>query len=316
MKDLKNFIDNDIFVDKLPMRKRIKPNLNRYEYDTYYPDYSSEGRKFYNYLERYIKSNVGRSYNKAFSKFCDKMKTTKEYSKILWGEILQKRFESYFTGRYPKFYVENGIIKEHVYRHKNKPKPVIVQSYPIEYYKFPEEELKNLPWLESVMNETLGKDKTRHYLYDRITPEEYSNLGSYYHEYTWKQPVGIYKLNGKLRDYKHDRYSSWSFHDILNKFKAYGIPDVTAGPGTKEFERDHYERLDASKKCRRESKRNKKIYAENLLHEMAEKEKERKHKEEEADRLLKLKKGFDDDSFVGEFYHGQKRKKKNETVGN
>ena len=77
-----------------------------------------------------------------------------------------------------------------------------------------------------------------------------------------------------------------------------------------EFRRYKKERLDRIHKKERESDKLKKEYNDSLLYSI---EYSRKKKEEAKDIIDRDRLGFDDDSFKGEEYHGQKRKKKDKS---
>ena len=68
--------------------------------------------------------------------------------------------------------------------------------------------------------------------------------------------------------------------------------------------------MDRIHKKERESDKLKKEYNDSLLYSI---EYSRKKKEEAKDIIDRDRLGFDDDSFKGEEYHGQKRKKKDKS---
>ena len=74
-----------------------------------------------------------------------------------------------------------------------------------------------------------------------------------------------------------------------------------------EYSRYKKERQDKERKDRREYKKAKDGYNDDLLFCL---EYNRKKREEERNIIERDRLGFDEDSFKGEFYHGQKRKKK------
>ena len=74
-----------------------------------------------------------------------------------------------------------------------------------------------------------------------------------------------------------------------------------------EFMRYKKERQDKKHKERRDYKRQKDEYNESLLYCL---ESDRKRREEEKNIIDRDRLGFDDNSFKGEGYHGQQRKKK------
>jgi hypothetical protein len=74
-----------------------------------------------------------------------------------------------------------------------------------------------------------------------------------------------------------------------------------------EFMRYKKERMDKKHKERRDYKRQKDEYNESLLYII---EYNKKRKEEERNNIDRDRLGFDDNSFIGEGYHGQQRKKK------
>ena len=77
--------------------------------------------------------------------------------------------------------------------------------------------------------------------------------------------------------------------------------------GTKEYNRYIAELGDAKRKHKRERIKERLQQQETLLHDL---EQMKKNKELQLNIIDRDRLGFDENSFKGEFYHGQKRKKK------
>lgn len=90
---------------------------------------------------------------------------------------------------------------------------------------------------------------------------------------------------------------------VMNEENIVHIFDANSS----EYSRYKKERQDKDRKERREYKKAKEEYNDDLLFCL---EYNRKKKEEERNIIERDRLGFDEDSFKGEFYHGQKRKKK------
>jgi hypothetical protein len=102
-------------------------------------------------------------------------------------------------------------------------------------------------------------------------------------------------------DFRFNEYTCSLFREKdITEYKRYY-------KGEKEFHKFYAERDDSTRKINRKQKREKRIWEENLLHAV---EEYRKQKEREQNIITRDRFGFDDQSFKGEFYHGQKRKKK------
>ena len=77
--------------------------------------------------------------------------------------------------------------------------------------------------------------------------------------------------------------------------------------GESGYKKIRAETEDAKKKRERENKILREEYKDNLIQYI---EWKRKEKEQTNDIISRDRHGFDEESFKGEFYHGQKRKKK------
>ena len=90
---------------------------------------------------------------------------------------------------------------------------------------------------------------------------------------------------------------------VMNEENVVHVFDANSS----EYRQYKKERQDKKQKERREYKRQKDNYNESLLYCL---EYNRKRKEEEKNIIDRDRLGFDDNSFIGEGYHGQQRKKK------
>ena len=85
---------------------------------------------------------------------------------------------------------------------------------------------------------------------------------------------------------------------------------ITYYEGERKFYKYLAETKDASNKVVREKKKKKEIYLSSLLNSI---EAERKSRERLENGVTRDRLGFAEDSFTGEFYHGQKRKKRKQS---
>ena len=150
-----------------------------------------------------------------------------------------------------------------------------------------------------------------------ISSETFERLvnSSMYSGINWTIDKFAHKHNQKLLEsnpYAYRNNPDWCDY---NCFKDLFDADYSGSiyryiyPGTPEFARYEAERRDAERKNRREYLKQKEEYTASLLHNI---EADRKAREAELNNQKIIKHGFDDkESFRGEEYHGQKRKKRN-----
>ena len=121
------------------------------------------------------------------------------------------------------------------------------------------------------------------------------------------------KYNNRLQEnnpraykYRHDWCYYCYFKDLFDKDYSESIYRYIY-PGTPEYDRIMAERRDARRKAIREYKRENEEYLSNLLGSI---DADRKAREVQENSIRIAKHGFDEnESFRGDEYHGQKRKK-------
>lgn len=267
--------------------------------------------------EFFIKDHVGCGFNKTFKEWCKRHKkiengiNTREYfKKQLWD----KTHNCYYG-----FYLdENNIIRQRQYKRTRKPSLTIVGGEHEIVYEVNKKALRFLE-IKRYLKEHLD-EHTFEMLYNNrfITYKQYRSL--------FKEPntVSLNELSRKINYFsslywgKGILYETSHILNYISKplqplFKEkilYGVIKQIYR-GEKEYKRHFAEQEDKNKKTARERKKRIIENKENLLHRIEERRKWEKEKNDiiDRDRL-----GFDENSFKGEAYHGQKRKKcKNKT---
>jgi hypothetical protein len=267
--------------------------------------------------EFFIKDHVGCGFNKTFKEWCKRHKkiengiNTREYfKKQLWDKT-----HNYYYG----FYLdENNIIRQRQYKRPRKPSLTIVESESEIVYEVNKKALQ-LFEIKRYLKEHLD-NHTFDMLYNNrfITYKQYRSLFNkpntvslnelsikvnYFSSLYWVQ--GIFYEKSHILNYIDKQLQPLFKEKIL-----YGVKQIYRGE--KEYKRHFAEQEDQNKKIERERKKRIIENKENLLHRIEEKRKWEKEKNDiiDRDRL-----GFDENSFKGEAYHGQKRKKrKNKTT--
>ena len=127
----------------------------------------------------------------------------------------------------------------------------------------------------------------------------------------YKEFIDSIKADGKIKnrwayggyDYIYDTRKYVESCFVMNEENVVHVFDAKSS----EYKQYKKERQDKKQKERREYKRQKDEYNESLLLYI---EYNRKRREEEKNIIDRDRLGFDDNSFIGEGYHGQQRKKK------
>lgn len=293
-------------------------------------------------MGKFIEAHVGRSFNKTFSEFKEKFPAY--YGKIDVAKEFLERFTNYnprtekvyFRGgiisekaRYWSFYIDDyGIIRS-AFLESRKPKNKTVKInmrsseklYSFRKYVFEHPEI--LAIVEARMSK-----KYRQYLDPEIKFSQ-----KIYDAILWD--IGGKQLNEELaalrsiewwrannycwyfdkNHYDWDPGNGWTrsvnaLSDTAMKkllFDSYTVEDCdVVEAGSPEHRRYLEDNRKASASERRFYEEQNKAHRESLLHNIMEKRKAEEHKNDivDRDRL-----GFDEDSFKGEFYHGQKRKR-------
>ena len=148
-----------------------------------------------------------------------------------------------------------------------------------------------------IKNGSYVSDKFNHIVNGGILP------ASKYREF-----IDSIKADGKIKnrwayDYIYDTRKYIESCFVMNEENVVHVFDAKSS----EYKQYKKERQDKKQKERRDYKKQKDEYNENLLFCI---EYNRKRREEERNNIDRDRLGFDENSFIGEGYHGQQRKKK------
>jgi hypothetical protein len=298
------------FDEKSP--KKIKYGWR--ERANFRPEYVNTKRywheiDFFKEAEFFIFNSIGKNVDTAFHEFCER------FPKVVCGVNTRDYFLEFIKDdRWNKLYVDNQKrIQRKQVNHKPKKHidiPTTTKNVVIEVNKkFIEESIR----LQIFLIDRIPYPVYMKMMYNKyITVEQYNSLFRRYHLSEFDLSQFIRKL---INDEPHLKQYKWPYDDFRFSEYTYSIfreKDITEYKryykGEKEFHKFYAERDDSTRKINRERKREKQIWEENLLHAV---EEYRKQKEREQNIVTRDRFGFDDQSFKGEFYHGQKRKKKN-----
>ena len=266
--------------------------------------------------EFFIKDHIGCGFNKTFKEWC------KRHKKIENGINTREYFKKQLWDRehmYYRFYLdENNIIREKQYKRPRKPSLTIVESDYEIVYEVNKKALKTSE-LKRYFQEHLDG-----HTFEMLYNSQFLTFKQYRRLLNKPNTVSLNELSRKINSLSAMYFRRGVFFEtphILNYidkelqplFKEkilYGVKQIYRGE--KEYKKHFAEQEDQDKKTTRERKKRIIENKENLLHRIEEKRKWEKEKNDiiDRDRL-----GFDENSFKGEAYHGQKRKKrKNKTT--
>lgn len=285
-----------------------------------------EGRAYHNVygrIERFIHKNVDRPYCDVFSDFKKMVDNDKSLLRFCrnWGESLSSLFNDHidmdddsstYVYKNDHFYLDNDGIIRNMYKdmpahHKDK---IFVETGVT--YKWPSELQKFVPELIGILTKYLNYTAidAKHIATETISKKELDNLKVRYNR-SYKVTIVWSDLRKRIIDYcRYNHYYHiyyYSYGGIDGVFSK--ITDGYYITKTKNKRiQNRAESLDKKNKMSREEKKSKIEYNETLLHILTEKKRLLERKE----NLIKVQAhGMSDtESFRGEEYHGQKRKKK------
>lgn len=318
---------------KLPMRLDLKKNNKvKVKKDSWCTNHSNTRiHQFYSYMNNWIPTTLGQSVDDVYAKFCKKFpgymgqwtNTREQFRHHLnmdSCESLSKRYKTRYS-RHAGYYVdENGIISHPGFEPVKRKEITIADKFVEIRYNI-DPAIKK-PELLSIVKRLFGK-----YWYDVFKNNDYLTEGQYnnltrldnygnricYGRKKWnldhKSMIFEISFEPKYRTWKWGRYcinDELSIGNFLNQVKLFPH-DAILYEGTKEYNRYIAELGDAKRKHRRERIKERLQQQETLLHDL---EQMKKDKELQLNIIDRDRLGFDENSFKGEFYHGQKRKKK------
>ena len=261
-----------------------------------------------NYIDKYLSRSIGKNFDKVKKHIYEKMRRY-NYSKddnnlveslLSWriGEGFKYILDSQNRVQLNKEYIDR---KKYWRDHKLNEKLTIIDSDKEITYRIREDiadsEIEKMREM-LIKNDSYVGDKFNHIVNGGILP------ASKYREF-----IESIKPDGKIRNrwgYDEDVYDTRKY--IESCFAIYEDNVVYIfDANSSEYRQYKKERQDKKQKERRDYKRQKDEYNENLLYCL---ETDRKRREEEKNIIDRDRLGFDDNSFKGDGYHGQQRKKK------
>lgn len=278
---------------------------------------------FYNECKRFIRANVGRNFDNAFSEFCSK------YPKFVNGintrahfmdEIHKGVHDTYF---FNEFEIDNQN-RIQLIKHKKR------ERVGITYYDGNDVEigilintaLLNHPKILSYFINKVDKDTfmSLYYSNGEITPKQYRKIFCRNH-------ADEYSLSNLIEDILKERAyigfkgfgwqpeASYVHRNLGHLFKEYYKGGkLTIYKKDKDYNKIRYELEDLKRKVNRESKKRRREDSEKILGYVFERRKERdriKAAEERArDIITRDRLGFDEYSFKGETKYGETKERK------
>ena len=293
-------------VPKIGMRWDIDKNGKVTRKWGYYDRHSD----FYDSLYKFLYGHIGKNFDETFSKFC------KRFPKVVECYNTRAEFLNHFRNPDTEriyscdYYVDdNGNIQpgEPYYKprkpvtvyHDDKPSKIVIRPNLILLNRSSE--------IKQYIYRSLGKDA-----YDEIMSGREIELKQFE---GFINSTCCYNFNHKIaelaRTYLHliPRITFCGDETIFNQLfpkHEYRKFDILK-KGTPEYAKYKAEEKERKNKEKREKKKLNEETVSNLLWSI---ENKRKADELSKNIINRDRLGFDDDSFKGEFYHGQKRKKK------
>lgn len=261
-------------------------------------DYDHYDRKSYHYISRILENSVGKDFDKVFSDICNKFRKKKNYN---FRREFLRQIDPYYRAprrrwRYNGYYIdENRIIRSYDAPEKKRKKVrVKVVDRPVKYFTANTRVFKEYSGVKAMVLQYLGHILSYKLFHEKLPMKYYYLVVCH-----------IEKALDYLYPKKSYRKAPSEFLLIIDESEY-----VTYYEGERKFYKYLAETKDASNKVVREKKKKKEIYLSSLLNSI---EAERKSRERLENGVTRDRLGFAEDSFTGEFYHGQKRKKRKQS---
>lgn len=278
-------------------------------------DRGNKVRNFYRTLDRFLMSNLGRNINKVFSDFCRKFpeRIADENTRQAFRErVYEEERWRWYKYHNTYFYVDSQnrlSFDWKLWNKRHKSIPFILTWGETETrYEVNLDFLRNNPDLMDDIARFAGYAVLSKVLTGNVDEKTYQTIASRVGK-SWD-----IKARKFFPDDCHVRGNivTWycTCYDLLHKiFKHYVASEnkVEWGRKSSEFKRYMAESETATRKARKARVDEQKKKFDTLLFEL---EAKKKLKEQEKNLIDRDRLGFDDESFIGEPYHGQKRKKK------
>lgn len=260
-------------------------------------DYDHYDRESYHYVSRILENSVGKDFDKVFSDICNKFRKKKNYN---FRHEFLRQIDPYYRAprrrwRYNGYYIdENRIIRSYDAPEKKRKKVrVKVVDRPVKYFTANTRVFKEYSGVKAMVLQYLGHTLSYKLFHEKLPMK-------YYYLVVWHIE--------KALDYLYPKSYRKASSEFLLKIDESEY--VTYYEGERKFYKYLAETKDASNKVVREKKKKKEIYLSSLLNSI---EAERKSRERLENGVTRDRLGLAEDSFTGEFYHGQKRKKRKQS---
>ena len=263
-----------------------------------------------NYIDRCFRRSIGKNFDKVKKQIYEKMR---HHISSRYDNNLVENLLSVFIGEGCKYILDSQnriqVNKEYNERrkmwrnHKLSEKLTIVDPDIENTYRIREgitdSEIENMRGM-LIKNGSYVGDKFNHIVNGGILPAS-----------KYRKFIESINEDGKIKnrwayggyDYIYDTRKYIESCFIMNEKNVVHVFDANSS----EYRQYKKERQDKKHKEQREYKKQKDEYNESLLYCI---EYNRKRKEEERNNIDRDRLGFDKNSFIGEGYHGQQRKKK------
>lgn len=275
----------------LPERRSMRSSVNRHskrlKYQYAYNYWYHGGRNFYKWIDNFLEKSIGKNFDYVFRKIREKYSIALN-GRSKWRSPLELLYEyvdkhkktpnEHWSNRY--YFNNDRILQKRERKGKRNKLVKVTKMRPTSLYK-----IIDSSW------------KVNSYIYGRIGYRRYRHImdsGGYINN------ILAIRLRFELasKGIKPDDYIS----------PVYERDDYTYERGSKEYSRYFAEQAKMRRKLERERKKRKEEENKWILYKI---EAKRKEKEEQLNIITRDRLGFNENSFKGEFYHGQKRKRKN-----
>ena len=289
--------------------KEMNPECTKVKNMRYYYNWNGRFKNTYRWGIRFLKKNVGRSWNIIYSELCEKIKNDKDILSQYGWENAKKSICQYVdinrNDYYEDFYVdEQGILrtrlKDKPAHHKDK---VFVKTGV--HYRLKKEAQQYIPYMYNILIRCINCKLVNDLFYHDITLAQKNTINLFLKNNSWR--IGCMVDHIRRTERNNKRYwigwesGIWCLFDTITD--GYYITRTK----NKRIQ-IRKEDQDQKNKIRRDLLKEKKDKQKSLLHIIMKKRKEEEHQK----NLIKIQAhGMDEKtSFRGEEYHGQKRKKK------
>lgn len=292
-----NWEDYDSMCD--PIRQSIR--LSHRTKDPKHRDgyYDHFNREAYASVNRILEDSVGKKFDNIYSEVCHRFSKKKNFKfRQEFSSSIDKRKlpESIYSGN--DYYLDdNRVIRKYNKQKVIKPDNIIINSTRVSdtYYRINKELLLRYPKILDRIRQRLGNSVIFDiFNLDKLSSKEGRSI-LYEIQESLREDYGFNVCGGRrvnIDDFICEKYDA-----LVEECK----------PGSRRCSRYFAELRDASRKRARERKASKEKELLELLYKI-----ERKRRSEALlyNIIIRDKSGFDENSFYGEAYHGQKRKKR------